>query len=76
MIREVGEKLGRLPVSKTKRILRWKERPRASMPEKCCGRKGLENVCWTSQRPQPYQKLTSWKEGDRQKPDCGVLGEN
>ena len=51
MIREVGEKLGRLPVSNTKRILRGKERPRASMPEKCCGRKGLENVCWTSQRP-------------------------
>ena len=47
MIREVGEKLGRLPVSRTKRVLRGKERPRASVPQKRGGRKGLENVCWT-----------------------------
>ena len=51
MIREVGGKLRRLPVSRTKRVLREKERPRASVPQKCCGRKGLENVCWTSQHP-------------------------
>lgn len=46
MIREVGEKLGRHPVSRTERVLRGKGRPRASVPQKCHGKKGLENAYW------------------------------
>ena len=44
MIRMVGGKPERHPVSKTERSLRREDRSRIFMPQKCLRRKELENV--------------------------------